>query len=595
MIDCPKIFATYFSKDGEILSERLALLLKKMQEGHVCIPLEDLSLDWADDHLFDIDPENDLSVNLPFIISDAKLYTARNYHYESLIIDYFMSSQNEEAKKQQQRIQQIESLLNRKNKAFEDLIHHLRSKDPLDPHPDLQLTAAALAFFNQLTIITGGPGTGKTTTVAKILALLNHLEHKEFSIALCAPTGKAAVRMKESLQQTIEDPRNAGFRINHLVEFMQPSTIHRLLGSKMNSPFFKHNKMHKLEYDVIIVDESSMIGVGLFAKLVDAIQPQCRLIMLGDAEQLASVDSGSMFGDLCAALTENENKFKERLTASINQLLGIQKKLPQVRTKQLSKLDDHMVRLKRTYRYDTNSKMGLFNACMIGGDVAGLKKVFESEEDSLIIDETYNDDYLLNIAAYYKDYIEELDINKALGKMNKARILCAIKMGEQGVLRMNQKIEEILSQYYQKNKYIKFVPQNGFYHNQLIMVTKNLPQLDLFNGDIGIVREKDDVLKAFFPSADDQVKSISPSLITEWNTVYAMTIHKSQGSEFDNILMVLPKSMDEEKNMLTRELIYTGVTRARKKAIIQGSKALISSIALKYVDRISGLQDRLKI
>ena len=595
MIDCPKIFSAYFSKDDKILSDQLALLLKKMQEGHVCVPLEDQGLSWADDRLFDVQPKDNEAINAPFVVSNSKLYTARNYHYESIIIDYFMSSINQEGLQRNHRIKQIENILHQKNKDFEDLIENLRSKDPSDPNPDLQLTAAILAYFNQSTIITGGPGTGKTTTVAKILALLNHLENKEISIALCAPTGKAAVRMKESLQQTIEDPRNTGFRISHLVEFMQPSTIHRLLGSLPNSPFFKHHNKHKLEYDVIIVDESSMIGVGLFAKLVAAIQPQSRLILLGDSEQLASVDSGSMFGDLCAALSENENNFEERLTASINLLLDIDKKLLQIRTKQLSKLDDHMVRLKRTYRYDTNSKMGQFNICMIGGDVEGLNKVFESEEDSLILDESYDEAYLLDFARYYQYYIEEADISKALDKMNKARVLCAIKMGDQGVLRMNQKIEQILSHHYQSNKAITFLPQNGFYHNQLIMVTKNLPQLNLFNGDVGIVREKNGVLKAFFPSAEDEPLMISPSLITEWVTVYAMTIHKSQGSEFDNILMVLPKSMQEKKNMLTRELIYTGVTRAKKKAVIQGTKAMISSIALKYVDRISGLQDRLKL
>lgn len=608
-------FAQYF-KDAS-LAPYLFALSKRMQEGHVCLDLKQLP-DFSDKEFWEeyngekvkntTFPTNmelvgsSSEAKTPFVLAHDKLYINRNYFYETQIIEKLSELVKEEKTAYKSRKEALDRQA--------DFIKHLRSYDDNlasfshDEKPDWQLVAAIQGVLNNVSIVTGGPGTGKTTTVAKILALLNKME-PHLKVALTAPTGKAAVRMKESLQNTVKDPRNKALELEQMVGALDPKTIHRLLGAIHQSPFFKHNADNPLEYDVVIVDEASMIGVGLFAKLLDALKTDSRIIILGDSEQLASVDSGSLFGDLCSGLKANENQFESNHLDFVNAFLAEDRQLNAEYTLSQNStfLDEHLVRLKKTYRYDQNSKMGQFTKAVIQGEENQLDKILVIDEDSLILDEEYDETTFNNFIKGYRAFIEEPDIKKALKELNNCRVLCAVRQGDQGIYKINSRIESQLKSHYNRKKDSNgnsyFQPTDGFYHNQPIMVTQNTPEINLFNGDVGIVRKDENGrLKAYFvnPKKETDGKeliSISPAAIPEWETVFAMTIHKSQGSEFNEVLVMLPKK--KENRILTRELLYTGVTRAKKKAIIQSSLDLIKSTTQKAVNRVSGVQDRIQL
>lgn len=606
-----KIFASYFKEPS--LAPYLFALSKKMEDGNVCLDLNALSNEdeefWEDfgsDKREVVNPPSSpkligasITDKKPFVLHSERLYTGRNFYYETLIIEKLKELSHLDVAEFELRKSKL--------KDHADFVKSLQSKDKdlasfaADEKPDWQLVAAIQGMLNNITIITGGPGTGKTTTVAKVLALLNKTE-ENLRVALTAPTGKAAQRMEESLGKTIASPWNKDLGIKELVEGLDSMTIHRLLGASYESVFFKHNENNCLDYDVIIVDESSMIGVALFAKLLNAVKAGTRVILLGDSDQLASVDAGSLFGDLCKSLAFNENKFDTEQRSFLNGFLHKERNLEgQYDLKeQHSFLDQHLVRLKKTYRYDQDSKMGQFTKAVISGEVEALQSILEIKKDNLILDEKYENSLFKDFVNGYTAYIEEDDIEKALDKLNKLRVLCAIREGEQGVYALNREIESHLkSRYKGKEKLFSPSSKGGFYHNQPIMVTKNMTNENLFNGDVGIVRkDKTGNLKAYFLKINTDKEStekfleISPVIIPEWETVFAMTIHKSQGSEFENVMVVLPKV--ESHRLLTRELLYTGITRAEKRVIVQSSMDLIKDTASRSVERVSGIQERIK-
>ena len=417
-------FACFFN--DKHLAPYFYALSKKMQAGNICLDLNVLPEN--EDFWNEYDSPHELSKQLPvnpnligetldskkpFILSNDKLYIGRNYYYETKVVNTLKELLESEKPFFEERKAKLIA-----NASF---VQQLRSVDQnlanyeTDEKPDWQLSAAILGFMGNISIITGGPGTGKTTTVAKILALLQKTE-PNLTIALTAPTGKAAVRMKESLQNTINDARNQHLRIEELVNRLEPKTIHRLLGAKYQSPFFKHTKNNPIDYDVVIVDEASMIGVGLFAKLLDALKKNSRLIILGDSNQLASVDSGSLFGDICSGLIENENQFTPPHLEFLNRFLEDQRQLDSTYAlaHKTSFLNEHLVRLKKTYRYEQSSKMGQFTKAVIQGNADVLNDILAIKESSLHLDEEYSEALFHQFIKYYHAYIEEPDINKAL-------------------------------------------------------------------------------------------------------------------------------------------------------------------------------------
>lgn len=596
-------FAKYFKEKA--IEPYLYVLSKRLESGHICIPMDDT----IQDELAEIDlPFSSTALKestlisttgkelKPFVFFENKLYLQRYFQYETNVIERLKekAAQKDQYEQRKAEIENFKDFILEEISKKEDVSNYGDEEKP-----DWQAIAAIQGVLNNLSIITGGPGTGKTTTVAKVLGLLKKTNDENLSVALAAPTGKAAVRMKESLLDSVK--KFNGLDISDIVEDAVPKTLHRLLGTKFNSPFFKHNRSNPLPFDIVIVDECSMVSVAMFSKLLDAIGPNTRLILLGDSDQLASVDAGSLFGDICKSQELTENKFTRDNLDWMNSLLQSDRHTNQVFDKPNNFLNQHLIRLKKTWRYDQSSKMGQFTKAVIKGKTKKLKEVIELPDDGkLSIDFEYTKNFFENFIKKYTSYINEIDIEKALKKMNDCRVLCAIKQTDQGIYEVNKRIQNYLKNLYKVNNESKlFNPSSELYHNQLIMVTRNQPDLSLFNGDVGIVRGEKDKLKVYFPSADKELEKtekkyieVNPWFIEQWETVFAMTIHKSQGSEFNEVFVILPKKT--ENRILTRELLYTGITRAKNHACIQSTLEVLESTTNQEVNRVSGINERIQ-
>lgn len=540
-------------------------LWSKLKDGHICVPrLEIESENWSD--VFPgFNNEEDLSEFVsdgakytPIVESEGNLYLQRYFKYETTIIEKIKSF--------------LEAAVNAEisadtKKLFKELF-------PGNETTDWQAVAAAAALTQQFTIITGGPGTGKTRTVAFILALL-FSENPELKVALAAPTGKAAARMAESIKNSSDKLPQT---VQEKFKGLSPSTIHRLLGSIRNSIYFKHNSENPLPHDVIIIDESSMIDVALFAKLVEAVAPQSKLILLGDKNQLASVEAGSLFGDLCSLpekLNQFGNNFLKKITPLYeSELTPAEKVIP---------IANHIVELQKSYRFDDSKGIGKLSRIVINEDTVGLNEFLRQPDDNITIDFDYKESLFEEFALGFREYIEEADIEKAIALLNKCRVLCATRDGNQGIYFANKRIESIL----EREKLIKC--DGIVYHNMPIIITKNDYELGIYNGDTGIIRKNDKGYARAWIETESGIKEINPSLIKSSETAYAITIHKSQGSEFDYVAVLLP---EYDSPILTKELVYTAITRAKQKVLIQSDKDILNLSVTRRVKRGSGLQDR---
>lgn len=576
-------FADYFGESN--LTPYIYLLSKKLSEGSICIELDTVEKkDFAELPDFVVDkfteklPQSKFvgkpGDNLPFIKDDNRLYLQRYYIYETQIVNRIKHFIQISHDKTNERIQ----LLNNHKTVLKQLFPDKSSQI------DWQFIATLSALLNNFTIITGGPGTGKTTTVAKILSLLLTL-NPNTKIALAAPTGKAAARMAESLGNTkivIDE------KIKTHLQALTPLTIHRLLGAKKGNIYFKHNEDNPIQADVIVIDECSMIDAALFAKLLTAINDNTRVILLGDKDQLSSVEAGSLFGDICVSVNEL-NQFsndRRKILEEINQ----QDFNTEYKTQSAKNaLSDAIVQLKVSYRFNANEGIGQLSNAILNQNINTIEKLFSSKNDIVHIDTEYNRNVLYQFLNGYGDFIQEEDTVEALKLLDNQRILCAVKDGEYGMRQFNLLAENYLSQ-----KFKSFKKDSIFYHNRPILVTQNNYTLGLFNGDIGIIR-KDENGKpmAWFKDEESptKLKSVQPGLISNMETVFAMTIHKSQGSEFENVMVVLPAN--EENPILTKELLYTGVTRAKSTVTVQSSKAALIKACSQGIQRSSGIKDRL--
>lgn len=518
----------------------LYLLWEKLKQGNVCIDWEEVSKDnpdWYPD--FEPVSKKEYSEKAsgdPLIISSGNLlYIHRYYKYETSLIEKIKSL--------------VSAPPNEIGKG-----NHIDAKDPD------QKKAILSSLQKNFIIISGGPGTGKTTTVTKILAQLFSAK-PDLKVALAAPTGKAAARMAESLKNAGRDMDN---RIKEHLEKLMPSTIHRLLGFKPNSIYFRFNEENHLPFDLIIIDESSMIDLALFSKLLRAIDPKTKLILLGDQHQLASVEAGSVFSDLCSLSEELKTVAKEK--SYLEKDSG-----------------ENVIVLKHSYRFSSDKGIGKFSNIILKKDFPELDKFLKETDGQVQVDSDYEEKLFETFILGFAEYIKENDLTKAFEKLNRLRVLCAVREGLHGVYQINARIEKILER---KN----LIRRTGvFYHNRPVMITKNNYSLQLFNGDTGIVREgKDGKLKVWFESKGELV-SYPVSFITGEETAYAITIHKSQGSEYNQVLTILP---EKDNQILTKELIYTAVTRAREKVIIQCRQEILKSTIDRDVRRGSGIKQR---
>jgi len=473
----------------------------------------------------------------PLILEQSRLYLYRYWDYE------------------QSLAQQIRRRLAAPLPDIDQtkLQHDLNLLFPkLDETVDWQRIAAETAILYPFCIISGGPGTGKTSTVIKILQLL-FSQNSQLNIALTAPTGKAAARLQETISQT-----------PHLITHQLPQetyTIHRLLGSLPHSPYFTYNAQNQLPYDVIVVDEASMVDLALMAKLVQAIPITARLILLGDKDQLASVEAGTVLGDICTAA---ENTFEKS-----------------------NVLQQHIVLLQKNYRFNEDSSIGqLAKAVRLGRGEQALALLKSPLYDDIHWSPLVTADRLLatlakDVIQGFTPYLQAQQPAEILAAFEQFRILCALRQGPTGVIAMNRMIEHILT------TQGKIKGHYRWYHGRPIMITRNDYALKLYNGDIGIILwNENNELLAYFPSPDGQIRHFLPNRLPAHETVYAMTIHKSQGSEFKNILLLLP---EHDSPVLTRELIYTGMTRAKQTLHIWGNEKVFKTALTQRIQRLSGL------
>lgn len=438
---------------------------------------------------------------------------------------------------------------------------------------ELAKVAAAVALTRRFAVISGGPGTGKTTTVTKLLAaLIEQATHeKNLTIKLVAPTGKAAARLTESIGKAVQElPVSPELKAKIPTE---SSTLHRLLGAIPNSAEFRHNKQNPLHLDILVIDEASMVDLPMMYKVVDALPKHARLILLGDKDQLASVEAGAVLGDICSFHALGYGKEQ---ASAIAKLTGFDTLAHTGNS--ASSIADSLCMLQKSYRFDARSGIGQLAKAVNSGSAASVDNVwardFSDIEHFALSSQHYNQMMQTLVQEYgrYLKRIGQQEIDPKTGEpeslthkakavldtFNQCRLLCAIREGDFGVAGLNQRIECTAAR-----KFIQ-VQDEIWYHGRPVMVTRNDHGLGLYNGDIGICMQDDSEeeprLKVFFELPDGSVKSVLPSRVPEHETAYAMTIHKSQGSEFDYTLMILPPDFSP---ILTRELIYTGITRAK--------------------------------
>lgn len=590
--DVHQQFAEYF--DIPALKPYAYLLSKKGSEGHICIHLNKIKeeLDNLPESYQKIATSNSILETIPlvglhgndrqpFVVYQDRLYLQRYFRYETNFLTGIKRFLATEAALLPERM----ALLQSQQPLISKLFNSPLAIDGNDP-ADWQLAAAITGVLNNFTIITGGPGTGKTTTVAKILAILFATD-PTLKVALAAPTGKAAARMAESLRNTtieVDAATTEKFRL------LQPATIHRLLKPINGSPYFIHHKDNPLNYDVVIVDECSMIDVALFAKLLDAIHPNTRLILLGDKDQLASVEAGSLFGDLCQA-QEHLNNFTGDRRRFINSFIADeQRHIPssQERDNDHHPLFQHLVELRRSHRFTGNTGIGKFSKAIIANNVPVIQSFFPpSADEQVVIDPAASEKLFEDFIAGYAAFIAEKDIATALKLLNAQRVLTAVREGPQGLYTVNKQIEKYLH-----DKRL-ITANTEFYQNRPVILTRNYYEHGLFNGDTGIIRaDANGVLMAWFEDSTGALKSVLPGYLTQAETAFAMTIHKSQGSEFGQVLVLLPDTTDVP--ILTRELLYTAVSRAKQKVYVQGTPEVILMAAERFVERASGIASRFR-
>jgi exodeoxyribonuclease V alpha subunit len=455
-----------------------------------------------------------------------------------------------------------------------------------------QKTAAAIAALKRFSVITGGPGTGKTFTIARLLVLVMQLyPERRLRIHLAAPTGKAAARMRESLKQARDGLRGRHPAAEQLPE--EVHTLHRLLKTLPGSPYFRHNRENPLETDLVVVDEASMVDMALMAKLLEAVPPAARLVLVGDKDQLASVEAGSVLGDICDR--DRMHGFSAAFSATLQQTTG--ERLA-ARSGSPPGLQDCLVELRTSFRFAAGSAIGELSRAVNRGDAGRALAILENPGEGSIV---WLDP---DAGAAAELALERLILGgaeacfrqdtpaAALQDLNRFKILCAHKAGPHGVDAVNRAAERALLR--QGLIRAQAAAAGPWYAHRPVLVTRNDYALGLFNGDIGIALPDEASgsggLFVFFPGGAGGFRRFLPYRLPEHETVYAMTVHKSQGSEFDQVLLVLP---DRDSPVLTRELVYTALTRARTTVTIRARRSVLAAAITRRIERTSGLRDAL--
>jgi len=512
----------------------------------------------------------------PLILDDQdRLYLHKFWHYEKDLADQLI--RRAKTREPAVNIQLLRSGLDR-----------LFNSDDESEDIDWQRVAAAMAVFNKLSIISGGPGTGKTSTVVRILVLLleQHLESNEMpDIALTAPTGKAAARLKDSIAAA-----KKVLNVNQQVLDAIPDeamTLHQLLGARRHTSSFRHDAENPVPYDIVVVDEASMVDQALMSKLMQALLTDARIILLGDKDQLASVEAGSVLGDICAV---NQNRYSAETVRKVA-ALGID--LPESGIiEDPHPLTDNITLLTKSYRFGAESGIAYLSSVVNEGNADDAIRILH--------DETYPDVSLIDpgpghkisleeiirgkTESYFRDILSAESVAQALDVFNRFRILAAHRRGSWGVERLNQVVEKVLQKRGLIPKYQRWYP------GKPIIINVNDYSLGLHNGDTGIcLSDESGELKIYFPEEGSH-RALAPGRLPDHNSAFALTVHKSQGSEFDSVFLILPA---KPSKVLSRELIYTAITRARTDIAILSTETVLRQAVAAKMERSSGLRDHL--
>ncbi|MCB1955188.1 MAG: exodeoxyribonuclease V subunit alpha [Rhodocyclaceae bacterium] len=478
---------------------------------------------------------------------------------------------------------------------------------------DWQKAACALAARSRFAVITGGPGTGKTTTVLRLLALLQATAMdgagggRPLRIRLAAPTGKAAARLNESIAAQVATLKLDALPDGEAVRAAIPrqvTTLHRLLGSRPGSRRFRHDAEHPLPLDMLVIDEASMVDLELMAAAAQALPLRARLVLIGDRDQLSSVEAGAVLGQLCAhaaaaRYTPATATWLEVATGHAAPGACID---PAGRA-----LDQAVVMLRHSYRFDDTSGIGRLARAVNGADTAGVAQVLGSGADELawLPGDGAGTPLTQRIVEGYRGYLARVasgdpgaDARDAwaaevLAAHAGFQVLCALRAGPWGVEGLNARIAAALQA-------AGLIPAlDGWYPGRPVLVTRNDYGLGLMNGDIGVClthagADGTPRLRVAFPApeAGGGIRWVLPSRLQAVETVYAMTVHKSQGSEFGEVALVLP---ERPSPILTRELLYTGITRARSRLLLAcaGGLGVVRGCVERRVARAGGLEESL--
>ncbi|MCQ4253109.1 exodeoxyribonuclease V subunit alpha [Stutzerimonas stutzeri] len=552
-----------------------ALCCEALASGDVCLPLERLAgkRPWA---------EVDLSLPAlatwraqleaspligapgeyaPLILDGDRLYLARYQAYEEQLAEQLLARAADAPAVDERQLSDSLARLFAFNRQS----------------PDWQRLAAAQAVRRRLAVISGGPGTGKTTTVVRLLAaLLEQPGGERLAIGLAAPTGKAAARMAEAIRNA-----KAELPVSDAVKEALPDearTLHRLLGSRGDSPKVRHDAANPLALDVLVVDEASMVDLALMAKLVAALPPKARLILLGDKDQLAAVEAGAVFAELYEG-----RGFDTQAAADLQRITGQHVPVETPR----SRLGDAVVLLTHSHRFAGDSGIGELARRINAGDAKGTVALLQEGRADLAWNETPSPAALIErLEQGYSPYLQaarQADPSAAFEAFNGFRALTAQREGAFGLTGINEALEARFK------RRLGVPARERWYPGRAVMVRQNDYALGLFNGDIGLCLKTEQGLRVFF-EGDDGYRGFAPARLPSHDSAFAMTVHKSQGSEFTEVLLALP---EQPSPLLTRSLFYTGITRAKRRVEIWALPARLAEAVITRAERAAGLAERL--
>ncbi len=551
-----------------------------------------------------LDWQEKLKDHIAFSNNSEKI-TPMLFQHQMLYFYRYWQSENRIATALKQAVTSEEKIAN--NDINQTALNHLFSSH-LTENIDWQKIAVATALSKKFTLISGGPGTGKTTTVIKLLLALQLKQAKlglpALKIELTAPTGKAAARLKESISgnlasQNLPEELKKQIPTNAL-------TLHRLLGINPMSDLPKFNKENPLFLDVLVIDEASMIDLSLMEKVINALKPTAHLIMLGDKDQLASVEAGAIMGELGELISYG---YSENHCQYLNQITSYNI-YPQ--NNNVPVICDSLCHLRHSYRFNENSGIGHLSSQINAQQADRSWQIFTHFDDLNLIEylpatafdekakwiEHNLKQIIHTTLELYSDYFDlvkkriadprSVSIEQIFTSFNKVCLLSALRVSEFGVDKLNERIAQTLLQ----KGLVHFNHSRENYLGKPIMITENTPQSHIYSGDIGLILpDENQKPRVYFETKiEDKYHSITPNRLPSYETAYVMTVHKSQGSEFEHTVLILPLNYSP---ILTKELLYTAVTRAKKRFTLFGSQQVWQQATRAKIQRQSGLLKQL--